>query len=654
MMYRVPDAGRKLLEERVTTSRLLGADENLVLHGGGNTSVKMKVMNVAGREVDALLVKGSGSNLATIGPDGFTVMKLRDLLEAKSVEKMTDEEMSSFIRGSMLDPDQPFPSVETFIHAFIDSRYVDHTHADFIVAITNTDLEDQAIANIFEEKVLVIPYVQPGFQLAKVFLKEMNKANLSNFAGIILRNHGLVTWGDTAKQSYEMHIRLVSEARKFVESRWKGIPRSKMTKEMGDELIDFLPKLRGMLSRKSRKILTWDHSDEAVGYSLSNEARIFATLGPATPDMLVRTKKDYLYSEGITDIEEKVEGFARTYEDNFRKYVDSGRTMHDPYPSVLVIRGCGIICAAPSKREADIIRDEALHSFKVSSAARAIGKNKFITEKECYDMEYWPFQEAKVSKGKKSELEGIVGLVTGAASGIGKVTLKRFAEEGIFGVGGDIDPKIVQVSSEIGPNSLGIVFDISKEDSVREAFREIVSRFGGIDVVFNNAGYLKPSPIDETTLDDLRKHVEINSIGTFLVTKEAFRIMKSQGIGGSFIFNVTKNVTNPGEGMMSYGTSKAFAAQLSRYVALEGGKFGIRSNVVNPDKIFRESKIWEGGVLENRARAKGITPEEYKRGNLLGIEVLPDHVANVVVELVRERVFGATTGTMIPIDGGIK
>ncbi len=654
MMFTIPGDGKKLLDERVATSRSLGTDENLVLHGGGNTSVKLRVHTMVGKDTPALFVKSSGSDLATINPEEFTAVELDRLLEAKLLESMDDEEMSSFIRSCMIDQDQAFPSVEIFIHAFINSKFVDHSHADFIVALTNTELADNEIAEVFKEKILVIPYIQPGFQLARYFLNAIEERDLSNFAGVILRNHGLVTWGDTAKDSYEMHIRLVKEAQTFIQSKWKGIPRSVLEKERDDQFIDFLPKMRGYLSKERKKILTWDDSPETVGFSLSEEAGKFASLGPATPDMLVRMKKSYLFIEDLSEVESGIADFVRTYEYEFKKFVHQGRSMHDPYPSVIVLKGYGLMTAANTKREADILRDDAIHSFRVASAANAISKNRFISNQQCYDMEYWPFQEAKLAKRKRKELEGFVGLVTGAASGIGKVTFSRFAVEGIQAVGGDIDPRISDVSKEIGNDALGLTFDISNEESVRQAYREIVRNFGGIDAVFNNAGYLKPSPLEDTSIDDLRRHLNINSVGTFLVTREAFRIMKNQGIGGTFVFNVTKNVTNPGEGMMSYGTSKAFAAQLSRYVALEGGKYGIRSNVVNPDKIFRESKIWEGGVLENRAKAKGITPDEYKRGNLLHVEVLPDHVAGIVIELIKENVFGATTGTMIPIDGGIK
>ena len=654
MMFAIPDQERKLLDERVATSRSLGSDHNLVLHGGGNTSVKLRVRGVTGKDISAIFVKSSGSDLNTINAEDFTGLRMDSLMEAKLLESMSDQEMSSFIKTCMLDTDQAFPSVEIFIHAFISSKFVDHSHSDFIVALTNTDLSDSEIADIFKEKVLVIPYAPPGFQLARFFLNIISERDLSNFAGVILRNHGLVTWGKSARESYEMHLKLVEEAKRHIESKWKGIASREFEKEKEDSFLGFLPKLRGLLSAEKKKILTWDYSSEAVGFSFSPEAEKFQDLGPATPDMLVRMKKRFLFSDDISKIESEIDDFVKSYEGDYKRYVPLGREMHDPYPSVLVFRGYGVVTAASTKKEADILRDDAIHSFRVACAAGAIAKNKFITDQQCFDMEYWPFQEAKLAKKKRKELEGYVGLVTGAASGIGKVTFQRLVKEGILTVGGDIDQRVSDVSKEIGEDAYGIKFDISSETSVKGAFRDIIKNFGGIDVVFNNAGYLKPSSLEDTSLEDLRKHVEINSVGTFLVTREAFKIMKSQGAGGSFIFNVTKNVTNPGEGMMAYGTSKAFAAQLSRYVAIEGGRYGIRSNVINPDKIFRESKIWEGGVLENRARAKGISPDEYKKGNLLHIEVLPDQVANMVIALIKESVFGATTGTMIPIDGGIK
>ncbi|MEM0130218.1 MAG: SDR family NAD(P)-dependent oxidoreductase, partial [Thermoplasmatales archaeon] len=631
MLYTLPHETKSRLDDRIRTSRLLGGNPDLVLHGGGNTSVKSNIVSITGKKIEALFVKGSGSDLSRIDTDGFTTLDLEGLLEAKGLDEMSDEDMISFFRAQMLDPSQSAPSVETFLHAFIPFEYVDHSHADYVVAITNTDFSDNQIKSIFGGGVVVLPYVHPGFKLAKKFINILRDRNFENYDGAILRNHGLLTWGHTAEESYSKHLALVNKAESFIKSTWKGIDPKAIDDVDVMKFVEFLPQIRGILSRRRKKIITWNHEPEAVGYSLTDLAENLQTLGPATPDMLVRTKKDYLFLNSIDEAEERISEYVARYEKNYERYIGGKYEMHDPNPNVIVIKGYGVITASDTVAESRIAMDFAVHSLRVASASSSIGRNRFITEKESFEMEYWPPQEAKLRKQKRRALEGYIAVVTGAASGIGKVTLQRFSEEGIAAVGCDIDSKIREVSNDV--NETGLIFDISNEGEVKKAFREIVKMYGGIDVVFNNAGYLKPSLLEETSLEDMRKHLDVNSIGTFLVTREAFRIMKAQGSGGIFIFNATKNVTHPGEGMVAYGSSKAFAAQLARYVAIEGGKYGIRSNVLNPDKVFRESRIWEGGVLENRAKAKGISVDEYKKANLLHVEVLPEHVANVALEL---------------------
>lgn len=654
MRFEIPSDQLRLFEERINTSRKIGSDSNLVLHGGGNTSVKLHIFDHTGKDVYALFVKGSGSDLATINEDGFTALRMDELTTAKRINEMSDIDMVSYLRKCMLDPDQPSPSVETFLHAFIPFKYVDHSHADFILSITNTELSDAEISSIFKGKVLIIPYTPPGFDLAKAFAKVLENYNIGDYDGVVLRNHGLITWGDTANESYEKHLRIVTSAENFVRKKWNGIPQGKEPENSNEIMIPFLPKLRGLLSKNRKKILNWDKSPEAIGYSQLELAKKMATLGPATPDMLIRTKMDYLYIEDINEVEKLIQQYVNKYRGEFEKYIGNSYPMHDPYPSVIVIKNLGLVTAASSKKEAIIVKDLAIHTFRVIHSASSFSKNRFIGRSEAFLMEYWSLEEAKLKKKKELPLQGYIGLVTGAASGIGKITFQRFVEEGITAVGGDISDRIFEISDKNKHLSLGLIMDISNEQSVKEAINSIILNFGGIDIVFNNAGYLHPSNIEDIDSNDMIKHININALGTFFVTKETFKVMKNQGIGGNFIFNITKNLTNPGSGMAAYGSSKAFAAQLSRYVTIEGGKYGIRSNIVNPDKIFKASAIWENGVLENRAKAKGISVEEYKRGNLLRIEVLPEHVANVVIELVKDNIFGATTGAMIPIDGGIQ
>ena len=331
--------------------------------------------------------------------------------------------------------------------------------------------------------------------------------------------------------------------------------------------------------------------------------------------------------------------------------------MHDPKPSIIVMRGFGVLTCARTIKECRIIRDQFVHSIRVNRVASILGKQEFIDRAQAYSMEYWPLEEAKLKKLVLRKNEGSISLVTGAASGIGLEAFRKLAETGSNVIGADIDPAVVDIgkdiSSKTGTRSEGYVVDLSSPEKVEEMMDYIERTYGGIDVVFQNAGILKSEYIEEIKLETMMKHVEINSIAPFLISQRGFNMMRRQGMGGNFVFNITKNLTHPGPGMASYGTTKAFSAQLSHYIAKEGGKYGIRSNIINPDKIFKNSRIWENGVLEARAKAKGITEQEYKTGNLLRREVLPQHVANMLLVMIDEDVFGATTDSMVPVDGGI-
>jgi len=372
--------------------------------------------------------------------------------------------------------------------------------------------------------------------------------------------------------------------------------------------------------------------------------------------MLIRTKYDFLYLDDPSKAGEYIEKFASKYAEEYAEYVKDF-AMHDPYPAVMVIRGFGIITAGTSYREAKIIDDLAIHSFRVNANAEQISRHEFISKREAYAMEYWPLEEAKLKKTTHKFLLGSIGLVTGAASGIGLEAMKKLAENECTVIGCDIDPSITdrcrEVEEQYGVRAIPFVVDLSSESQILDMFGQFVREVGGLDILFNNAGILKSSKIVETSVEDLDRHYAIIGRASFITSREAMKIMISQGIGGNIVYNISKNLTHPGPEMVSYGSAKAFAAQVCHYVAKEGGRYGIRANIINPDKIFRGSKIWENGVLEARAKAKGQTVEEYVTGNLLRREVLPSHVANMLLAMVNEDIFGATTDAMVPVDGGI-
>lgn len=639
---------------RIYSSRLLGADKDLVLHGGGNTSVKVREKDHTGRTVEVLRIKGSGSDLSVITEKGFTGLRMADLLSAGNTDSMDDTTMVDFLSKSKLDPREPSPSVESFLHAFLPYRFVDHTHADSIIALTNTDLTDEDLRRSLGN-VVVLPYVPPGFKLAKALLTRIEEIKKAD--GVVLRKHGLFTYSDSAEESYKMHIDIVSRAEKVAADRIHG---SLFTEKYGRLEVaedEFLPKLRGIVSGSVKKILEVNTNDAALEIACSAEAEELCTYGPATPDMLIRTKHDFLYIPDPGDIAICMSDYVEKYRREHAQYA-AAYPMHDPYPAVMVVRGFGIITQSLNKKEAGIIMDEALHSMTVNAKCRRIGKHEFISREEAYAMEYWPLQEAKLRKYVSKKLQGTVTIVTGAAAGIGLEAFRTLAMNGSHVIALDIDPSVLAAGDallrETGTENLSIQADLSDEHQIKEVIGRMIREFGGVDQVFNNAGILRTAPLDAIETEDMDAMYRVNARGTFLLTREAFRTMKIQGIGGNFVFNITKNLTNPGVEMAMYGSTKAFAAQLSRYVAKEGGKYRIRSNIINPDKIFRGSKIWEGGVIEARAKAKGQTVEQYKTQNLLGIEVLPSHVVGVLMALIDESAFGATTDAMIPVDGGIK
>lgn len=646
----------ELIAERVEFSRKLGVQKDIVLHGGGNTSVKTVENDHTGRVIDVLRVKGSGSDLATIDSHGFTGLRMDDLLAAMNIESMSDVEMAAYLRKSMIDPSEPSPSVETFMHAFLPQRFVDHSHADAILVITNTKLSDSEISSLFPD-VIVIGYHQPGFKLARSFLNSVRNIP-EGTRGVILRKHGLFTFGETGEESYRRHMEIVEEARKILSGKVTGnVFDSAYPKSESEKFLDEIRVIRGSLSVNSRKILLLNRSREAVEIACSSQAEKFSSSGPATPDMLIRTKYDYLYVPDEEGVIKRIQEYAEKYTRGYEKYVNGRYPMHDPFPSIIVIRGFGIITSAISRNECRIIMDQFMHSIQVNAMAEKFAGHSFISQEESYEMEYWPLEEEKLKKVKPKPLQGKISIVTGAASGIGYTSARELSINGSLVFALDLSEDVMgaakKLSEETGNEVIGIRCDVSREEDVISAFRKVVEESGGVDILFNNAGILRSASIESLKISDLDQHYNVNARGAFLMTREAFRIMRDSSLGGNIVFNITKNLLHPGPEMLSYGSTKAMAAQMCHYVAKEGGKYGIRANIINPDKVFRGSLIWENGVLEARAKAKGQTVQEYKTANLLRREVLPEHVARILLSLVDEDIFGVTTDAMIPVDGGV-
>ncbi len=640
------------LDLLVHVSRLLGSDKNLVLHGGGNTSLKREETDHTGRKVRVLRVKGSGTDLSEVERSSFVALRMGDLDHAKDRHTLSDADLVNYLRKSKIDPDEPEPSVETFMHAFIPEKFVLHSHADAILSLTNTDVPDSRLREILG-KVEIIPYTHPGFELALSFLRL--SGSTENLEGIVIRKHGLFTFSNSAKEAYRKHISIVERAEKYLSSLPDGFTPGIREKSYDFETL--LPKIRGAVSKEKKKIVLLDRSEKSMRIACSREAKEYCSYGPATPDMLIRTRYDFLYIRNSEDAVAMIREYAEKYRAEFKEYVDPSYPMHDPYPAVMVLEGGGIIIQSTSIGECRTILELAQHSFDVAARSAQVGNHEFLSREEAFAVEYWPPEMRKLKKMPERKLQGTVSVVTGAASGIGLEAFKTLSRNGSYVIACDIDPEIKSlardVSNSTGTESLPYVLNLKDADGIREMFNVIVKTVGGVDFVFNNAGILKSDYIEDVKIEDLDSHYAVNSRGTFLVSQLAFGIMKLQGIGGNFVFNITKNLTHPGPGMLSYGSSKAFAAQMCHYFAIEGGKYGIRANIINPDKIFKGSKIWEGGVLEKRARAKGQTVEEYKRNNLLRVEVLPSHVANVMLALLDDATFGATTDAMIPVDGGV-
>ncbi|MFK8183353.1 MAG: bifunctional aldolase/short-chain dehydrogenase [Phormidesmis sp.] len=641
-----------LLELRVYTSRLLGKESDLVLHGGGNTSVKATVNNFFGDEEEILYVKGSGWDLSTIEAPGFAPVRLKALQRLAELEQLTDAEMVTQQRAAMLNPNAPNPSVEAILHAIIPYRFVDHTHADAVVTVTNNAAGAAQIKEIYGDRVLLIPYVMPGFILARKIREMTQGIDWSRYDGMILMNHGVFSFADDARTAYENMISLVTKAEAFLQER-KAVSFAEAEPQVNWLT---LAKIRQQVSQvKGAPVLAQlDQRPEAVGFSALPNIRAIATRGPITPDHVIRTKAIPAVLDGTTgdgttgDEAAQIHAFAENYGQYFAHNTNGTLTQLDAAPRWLVWPGYGTISCDRSIKATQIITDIIEHTRRAIQMGEALGGWQALAESELFSMEYWELEQAKLGKQKAaSEFQGKIALITGAASGIGKACAEALHRQGVAVVGMDLNPEISTILNK--PGLVGIPGNVTDEAAVKEAIAAAIQHFGGLDILVSNAGIFPPGQTIEALEANIwEKSLDINLMSQRALLRHAIPFLR-HGIDPSILFIASRNVLAPGPGAAAYSVAKAGLTQLARIAALELAP-EIRVNILHPDCVY-DTGIWTPEVLASRAERYGISIDEYKSRNLLKQPVYSEEVAQMVCTMA-SKIFGKTTGAQVSIDGG--
>ena len=651
---------------RTYTSRLLGREPRLVLHGGGNTSVKTTETDLLGIETVVLRVKGSGWDLAAIEPVGLPAVRLEPLLKLEQLEQLSDESMVNYLRGCLMDSSAPTPSVETLLHAFLPHKYIDHSHAADVLALVDQEKGENIARTVFGDRVGYVPYIMPGFSLAKAAALEYRRN--PQVEGLVLLKHGLFTFGETAQQSYARTIDLNNLAAEFLQKNRRipvFIPRSRPEKEIG-RTADVAPVLRGCLANAeqtgnpTRWILDFRCSDQILEFVNGRHVTDYANRGTVTPDHLIRTKGAPLIlsfpeAGGLLEFRRETANAISDYIETYRNYfkrnnsqLPKSKSPLDPIPRVALIPGNGLFGIGKSAKEAGIVADIAETWIETVTAAESIGQFASLDESQQFAMEYWSLEQAKLGTQPEPRLGRQVVLITGGAGTIGSAIGRAFAKEGAEIAMADLDgEKALEVARAIKKDALGVACDVTSAESVRGLFDQVCERFGGVDVVVSNAGAAWPGPIATIADDLLRKSFELNFFAHQKIAQNAVRVMRCQETGGALLFNVSKQAINPGPNFGAYGIPKGATLSLARQYALEHGCDKIRVNAINADRI--RSGLLNDEMIRSRAQSRGITEKDYMSGNLLGSEVTAEDVAQA---FVHHALAMKTTGDVTTVDGG--
>jgi rhamnose utilization protein RhaD (predicted bifunctional aldolase and dehydrogenase)/NAD(P)-dependent dehydrogenase (short-subunit alcohol dehydrogenase family) len=641
--------------QRVYSSRLLGSETSLVMHGGGNTSVKSSVTDIFGESQDVLFVKGSGWDLETIEPAGFAPCRMQHLLRLAELETLSDTKMAIELKKSLTDVNAPAPSVEAILHAILPARYVDHTHADAILSITNTDRGEQRVKDLFGDQLVYIPYVMPGFKLARLCAQLYSRQARPQTMGMLLLNHGLFTFGETAKVAYERMIQLVTRAEEYLAQHGTGpLVASQIYLANGSSAsavhysdsnrLD-VAALRGAVSAAagSPMIMSVHRDPQSLGFACREDLTELSQQGPATPDHVIRTKRLPLIGRDVA-------AYASDYNAYFEKYGDTSIKMLDPAPRVVLDPVLGMCAIGKTAKDAAIVEDIYRHTMEIILSATKLGGWRALSPQDIFEVEYWDLEQAKLRKGSAPpKFAGEIALVTGAASGIGKACVAQLLKDGAAVVGLDLSSAVTQLHQR--KDYLGIECDLNDDDALRASLDRAVTTFGGLDLLILNAGVFPPStPIAMLSNEIWRKTMSINLDANLTLMRECHPLLKLAPRGGRVVLIGSKNVAAPGPGAAAYSASKAALQQMARVAALEWGEDGIRVNTLHPNAVF-DTGIWTPEVLAARASSYQMTVKQYKTNNILRMEITSKQVAELAAEVCGPT-FSGTTGAQIPIDGG--
>ncbi|MDF1615392.1 bifunctional aldolase/short-chain dehydrogenase [Desulfurivibrio dismutans] len=669
----------EFLALRVYTSRLIGAEAELVLHGGGNTSVKDVAHNILGEEMEVLYIKGSGWDLATIEAAGFPALDLAWLRRLRALDRLSDEEMVNQFRTHLLDASAPGPSIETLVHAFLPHRFIDHTHADAIVTLTNRQRPEEHLRRALGEKIAILPFIMPGFPLAKAMAVAYEQN--PGIEAIILLNHGIFTFADEAEIAYRRMIDYVNRAEDYLTlAAGKPVTVSAAAIEVSESPAEILPLLRGALSRGTEDCrsfsLEWRRDPDLLTALARPDARHLFTGGVLTPDHVIRTKNYPLWLDFAGAVDEAPRAavlgralaeYAAAYERYFAEQcaaLQVEKKRLDPMPRVIMIPGLGLLGAGDGPAAARIAADIASHTVRAKLRGEALGEYRELEAASIFAMEYWSLEQVKLGKGSPRLLEGRVALVTGGGGAMALGIADRLLAAGARVFLADIQPERLQMvvdklRERFAPELVqGVEFDVTDPESVRSGLERLVAQTGGLDILVPNAGIAQVARLEDLRLADFRRVMAVNADGVLLTIREAAKIFRRQGCGGQIVINSSKNVFDPGASFGAYSASKAAAHQLGKIAALELAEIGVRVNMINADAVFDaegvSSGLWDL-VGPERMRARNLDPEGlrayYRDRNLLKTEVKAEDVGNAVVFFAANLT--PTTGATLPVDGGI-